>query len=105
MRDTTLRPIERRVLRLTEDGVDRAEIARRFRRTPEFVGRVLELAHLPRPGAGHRHQGDVLRPIERRILRWRGAGADYDDIAPRLRRTPDYVRRVEGLALYKLGQR
>ena len=105
MRDTTLRPIERRVLQMTDAGMDRAEIARRFRRSPEYVDRVEVWARLPRPWAGHRHQGDVLRPIERRILRWRGTGAAYDDIAPRFRRTPDYVRRVEGLALYKLGQR
>jgi hypothetical protein len=47
----SLRPLERRVLRLVRDGVDDAEIARRFRRSPEFVRRVIVYAGMPRAGA------------------------------------------------------
>ena len=98
--DRTLRPLERRILRLVEDGVDDAEIGRRFRHSPEWVARVRVLAQVPRSGV--RLPGDVLRPIERRVLRWRAAGADYEQIAPRFRRTPAFMRQVESLAHYKL---
>lgn len=98
--DLTLRPIERRILRLVDAGVDNAEIGRRFRRSPEWVARVRLLAQYPRSG---RHmQGDVLRPLERRVLRWRAAGAEYEQISPRFRRSPEFLRQVEALAHYKL---
>lgn len=100
MPNPSLRPIERRVLRLASDGVDDDEIGRRFRRSPEWAGRVRALAAMPR---GSRHlQGDVLRPLERRVLRWRANGADLETVAPRFRRTPDFLRQVESLAHYKL---
>jgi DNA-binding CsgD family transcriptional regulator len=96
----SLRPIERRVLQLAAEGVDDEEIGRRFKRSPEWAGRVRVLAEMPR---GSRHlQGDVLRPLERRVLRWRAAGADHDMLSPRFRRTPDFLRQVESLAHYKL---
>lgn len=100
MTDTSLRPLERRVLRLTADGFDDAEIGRRFRRSPEWVGRVRVLAQVPR--RGRPMAGDVLRPLERRVLRWRASGADYEAMSPRFRRTPDFLRQVESLAHYKL---
>ena len=99
--DTSLRPVERRVLRLSEQGLDDAEIGRRFRHSPEWTARVRALSGVPRPN-GHQLRGDVLRPIERRVLRWRAAGVDYDELAPRFRRTPDFIRRVEALAQYRL---
>ena len=62
--------------------------------------RVRMLAEVPRGG---RHlQGDVLRPLERRVLRWRASGADFETLSPRFRRTPDFLRQVESLAHYKL---
>jgi DNA-binding CsgD family transcriptional regulator len=100
LHDRSLRPVERRVLRLAEQGLDDAEIARRFRRSPEWVSRVRALAQYPRHGP--HLQGDVLRPVERRVLRWRANGADYEQISTRFRRTPDFSRRVEALAQYKL---
>lgn len=98
-----LRPIERRVRRLAEEGIDNAEIARRFQRSPEFIGRVIDLARLP--GRAASSDQSVLRPIERRILGWLQHGADYPEIAPRFRRSPGFVEQVERLAHYKLSLR
>ena len=98
-----LRPIERRVLRLSEQGIDHEEIARRFRHSPEFIARVIDFARLP--GRGPRDRDEALRPLERRILGWREPGADHSDIAPRFGRSPDFVERVERLAHYKLSSR
>jgi len=97
-----LRPFERRVLRLAGEGVDVDEIGRRFRRSPETIRRVLALAELPRASRAETGSGDGLRSLERRVLRWRDAGAGYDEIAPRFRRSPGFVRQVEALARYKL---
>ena len=95
-----LRPMERTVLRLADEGIDEAEIARRFHRTPEFVERVLGYTHLPRRGAPH--DASVLRPLERRILKWRAAGSNHAEIGRRFHRSADNVARVEQLAHYKL---
>ncbi len=46
--------------------------------------------------------GDVLRPLERRVLRWRAAGAEHEALSPKFRRTPEFLRQVESLAHYKL---
>jgi hypothetical protein len=67
-----LRPIERRMLKLAEAGQSEAEIAWRFRRTPKTVRRVIVLSQLARDGAAP--SADRLRPIERRVLRWRDGG-------------------------------
>jgi hypothetical protein len=98
--DRRLRPIERRILRLVDEGVDDVEIGRRFRHSPDWVARVRVLAQHPRRGA--HMQGDVLRPIERRVLRWRAAGAEYEQISHRFARSPQFLRQVESLAHYKL---
>ncbi len=97
-----LRPVERRVLRLFESGLDDEEIGRRFRRSPEWASRVRALAAL-HSGNAVPPRGDVLRPLERRVLRWRGNGASYDALAPRFRRSPEFLERVEQLARYRLG--
>ncbi len=99
LKDRSLRPVERRILHLASEGVDDAEIGRRFCRSAEWVARVKQMAQYPR--SGHL-QGDVLRPVERRVLRWRATGADYDQISARFRRGPKFVQQVESLANYKL---
>ena len=96
----SLRPVERRVLRLTAEGVDTAEIARRFHRSPEFVGRLVDYARLPRVAAPH--DVAVLRPLERRILKWRAKGTNHAEIGRRFHRSAGHVARVEELANYKL---
>ena len=95
-----LRPLARRILALAAQGVDDAELGRRFRHSPEWAGRVRALAMVPRTGGVAPPAG--LRPLERRILRWRESGADYADLAPRFRRSPEFLQRVEAMAGYRL---
>jgi hypothetical protein len=89
---------------MTEEGLDDAEIGRRFRHSAEWTARVRAMSGIPRPN-GHHMRGDVLSPIERRVLRWRASGADYEELSPRFRRSPDFIRRVEELAQYRLHPR
>ena len=99
MTDTGFTPIERRMVRLAEQGVGDEEIARRFRKTPGFVQRVRALARVPRRGAGPTNS--PLRPVERRVLKWREDGASSSDIARRFRRQPRSIEQIERLAHYK----
>ena len=94
------RPLERRVLPLTRDGVDDTEIGRESRRSPEFVRRVIVYARIPRSRAVP--EVGALRPVERRILKWRDDGADHAQIARRFRRSSGHIQRIEQLATYKL---
>jgi len=98
--DKGFTPLERRMVRLASEGVDTEEIAQRFRRSPGFVERVLTLAHVPRRGDGQRSAGG-LRPVERRVLKWREGGASPSDIATRFRRQPRSIEQIERLARYK----
>jgi len=99
MADNGFTPIERRMLRLSDEGVGHEEIARRFRKTPGFVRRVLALARVPRDTDERRPQ--PLRPVERRVLKWRDNGASASDIASRFRRQPRSIEQIERLARYK----
>jgi DNA-binding CsgD family transcriptional regulator len=94
-----LRPVERRMTRLAADGMVPAEIGRRFNLSEQSVEQVLVLASVPGRHAPPSPPG--LRPIERRLLRWRAAGVSTDDLADRFRRGPGYIERVLALADYK----
>jgi DNA-binding CsgD family transcriptional regulator len=100
-----LRPVERLVLRLVDQGVDDVEIARRLRRSPEMIRRITAMARLPRTARVAAVPDDGLRPLERRLLRWRHYGATYTEIGARFRRSPAFVERVEAFAHYKLEDR
>src|SRR4051794_10412683 len=104
MEPTGLRPLERRILRLAGEGVPHEEIARRFRRSPAFIRRVIDLTDIPRTGATSTGTPHALRPLERRVLRWRETGAAPDEIGTRFRRSGDFITRVEDLANHKLAE-
>ncbi len=93
---------------MVHGGVDTAEIARRFRRSPEFIGRLIEMTKMPgRGGVAPESSiaGQPLRPVERCILGWRERGAGPAEIGLRLHRSTNFVERVEDLARYKLAPR
>lgn len=106
MADYNLRPIERTVRRLRQDGLSNSEVAWRLRRSPGFVHRVEALSGIERTVRAPT-DGDVpgveLRPIERCVMNSLEAGAGYAEIAARLRRTPNYVSRVERFAKLRLA--
>jgi DNA-binding CsgD family transcriptional regulator len=96
----SLRPIERRVSRLAAAGVVPAEIGRRFKRSGDYIERVLVFSGFPGRRAPEQLQG--LRPLERRLLRWRDQGVSPDELANRFRRGPAHIERVLALVDYKL---
>lgn len=101
-----LRPVERRVLKWADDGADDAEIAERFGRGERWVAQVRALAEAERPDADGQmtsRDDDGLRPIERRVLRWREQGANFDELSLRFRRSPELIARIEQYAYYKLA--
>lgn len=127
-----MRPLERRILSMVEAGTDFAEIARKFRRSPEFISRVVEIARLPHsdaagpststgddeavPGeAGGAEHGAApgssgagrhpLRPIERLVLKSQAAGVPMDLMARQFKRSTAHLERIADLATYKLGNR
>jgi len=104
MDNDRLRPIERRMLKLAEAGVDDVEIAWRFRCSPKSVRQVTALSQLPGRGQRSTAAGGGLRPIERRVLRWRDAGAEFTDLAARFRRRPASLQQIEQVARYKLAR-
>jgi DNA-binding CsgD family transcriptional regulator len=97
-----LRPVERRVLRWAETGLTDAEIGQRFGRGERWVEQVRTLAAVDRPASGV-VRTDPLRPLERRLLRWREQGLGLAELGTRFRRSPEFLARVEGYAQYKLG--
>ncbi len=97
MVDRHLRPIERTVRRLQEDGLSNTEVAWRLRRSPGYVRRVESFSRMERP-VGALVDTGALRPIEQCVLNSLQAGAGYAEIAARLRRSPTYVLRVERFA-------
>ena len=99
-----LRPVERRVLRWAEAGVGDAEIGHRFRRSERWARQVRFLAGLDWR-TGPQARADRLRPLERRVLRWRDQGEDLVDLSDRFLRSPAHLARVEEYARYKLAAR
>jgi DNA-binding CsgD family transcriptional regulator len=97
-----LRPVERRVMRWVEAGLDDAEIGRRFGRGERWVAQVRTLTEVPRSERATTDAGE-LTPLERRLLRWRAEGSDHSQLSERFRRSPGFLARVEGYARYKLA--
>lgn len=97
-----VRPLERRIQKLTDAGCSDVEIARRFRRSAPGIARVRALADLHIPSSGPAVRAGSLRPIERRVMRWADAGADPAEIGRRFGRSGGHISRIEVLARRKL---
>jgi DNA-binding CsgD family transcriptional regulator len=99
-----LRPLERRVVQLADQGLATSEIADRFRRSPEMITRIIGMAALPGRATAGLASREVLRPLERSVLRWRERGAGYDEIGARFGKGAAHIEQVEQLARYKLDR-
>lgn len=93
---SALRPLERAVLRLRDQGLPITEIADRFRRSPAHIERVIEYTTLPQRSGLPDRPG--LRPIEKRVLAWRAAGVGHEELAARFKRSASHMRKIEGMA-------
>lgn len=93
-----LRPFERAVLRRQAEGLEVDEIADRFRVGSDHIERVLRYAEIEGRTGATAELRDGLRPLERRVLRWRKQGRSYEDIGAMFKRSPEHIQRIEGLA-------
>ncbi len=101
MSTSTLRPIERVVVRLRYDGASDQEIGTRIGKKPATVRRIFEMIDLREGHAspdGHR-----LRPIERVVIKLRERGESYGEIGNRLARSGRHIQNIERYAQLKLG--
>jgi hypothetical protein len=85
---------------MREDGISSAEIGQRIGRSEAHVDRIIEWTTIPR---NHPPRRRSPRPIERRVLALRAAGESHERVAARFKRSPRFIRQVEGLAHYRLG--
>lgn len=99
-----LRPIERVIVKLGDDGLAAAEIASKLGKKPGTVDRILKMVEM-RDGASYDPESDVLdlRPLERVVLKLREKGESYGEIGNRLGRSGPQIRRIEGYAQLKLS--
>ncbi len=95
-----LRPIERRVLAMRDQGLNYEQIGARIRRSPEHVARIVQWTEIPRSG---RPPTRTPRPIESRVLALRARGETHEQIGRRFRRSARFIRQVEGLAHFRLA--
>lgn len=96
-----LRPIETRILAMRQAGLSDAEIGEKVRKSPSRVDMIAEWAQHPARGTGVEREDEVLSPLARRVLAMRAEGQSHAEIGERFRRTPRYVRQVEGLAHFR----
>jgi DNA-binding CsgD family transcriptional regulator len=99
-----LRPIERVVMRLRDEGATPAEIGKRVRKKPGTVNRIVKMAGYREDGLSQRTISDSpLRPVERVVMRLRGDGETYSQIGNRLALSGRRVQLIERLAEFKLN--
>jgi transcriptional regulator len=100
MNQAHLRPVERRVLAMQDEGVHIEEIARRIDKSTAHVERVIAWTEIPRNGPSPRRTPTA---IESRVLQLRADGESHAEIARRFKRSPKYIKQVEGLGHYTVG--
>lgn len=96
----SLRPVERRVLKMRDSGVTIEEIAARIKKSPSFVHRLIEWTEIPRSGM---ERDELLTPLQARVLALSAQGEDRATIAQRFKRSERFIRQVEGLAHFRKG--
>ena len=95
-----LRPMERRVLSMADEGVEIAEIAKRIRKTPDRVESIIAWTDIPRSRPTSRRSPS---PVESRVMALLSEGETHEQVGQRFRKSARYVRQVAGLAHYRQG--
>ena len=95
-----LRPLERRVLAMVDDGVEIGEISRRIRKSPKRVEQIISWTSIPRSKPPTRRFPSA---VESRVLAMLGAGETHAEVGRRFRKSVRHIRQVEGLAHFRLG--
>lgn len=73
------------------------DIARRLRRSPEHVERMIQWTAIPRSDEPYK----FTSALETRVLALREQGVDYEEIGRRFKRSARNVRMIEALAHYR----
>lgn len=101
-----LRPIERVIMKAMADGVPVPEIALSVRKKPGTIKRIAAMAEYARKELDRDLSRSTdergLRPIERRVKAMRQDGLTTAEIAARLRRGGDHIRRIEAYTDLKI---
>ena len=104
MPEVTLRPIERVVMRLQDEGFSPADIGKKVKKKPGTVHRIIAMAGYKQDGLSTSTPNDhPLRPVERVVLTLRGKGETYGQIGNRLALSGRRVQFIERLAEFKLN--
>jgi hypothetical protein len=85
---------------MRDNGLTTEEIALRIRRSPAHVERIISWTELPSRRSAPRV---AAKAFERRVLALRADGESYEQIGSRFRRSAGFIKRVEGLAHYRLA--
>jgi DNA-binding CsgD family transcriptional regulator len=100
--DVRLRPIERVVMRLHDEGCSLADIGKKVGKKPGTVTRILRMTEYKQDGLPDQSVSDhPLRPVERVVLKLREQGETYSQIGNRLARSGLRIKFIEGLAEFK----
>ena len=94
MSQSNLRPAERRLMAMLEDGLPIDNIADRLAKSPAHVRRMIQWSRLPRAEASFR----APEALERRVVQLRADGESYEEIGRRFRRSGRFIQQVEAFA-------
>lgn len=95
-----LRPKEKRIVAMRDEGVPVPEIARRLNHSDEHIERMLTWIDIPRSGTPSR---STPSPLARRVMTMRAQGQTHDEIAGKFKRSAGFIRQVEGMEHFRRG--
>ncbi len=102
MAGARLRPIERVVMRLHDEGCSLADIGKKVGKKPGTVTRIMRMTEYKEGGLPDQTASDhILRPVERVVLKLRNKGETYSQIGNRLARSGQRIQFIERLAEFK----
>ena len=102
MAGARLRPIERVVMRLHDEGCSLADIGKKVGKKPGTLTQIMRMTEYKQDVLPDQTATDhTLRPVERVVLKLRDKGETYSQIGNRLARSGRRIQFIEGLAEFK----